>query len=1340
MKKLFTLLTMLLLGIGSMWADKVQVTLHDQTEKEGIDNTAASSEATADHKYGSYSGSDVANIPYYTTFTTNATSGVEGLTLSTTSKILKPTYVPSTHSEYGHVMAIWYDKTDNTTVHTFTLTAPNGYYIKTYSFKAISTSDSGGFTISAGGNNYTVKGKGSTLQTIANEVYAPTTTFTVQRNTTNNNSTLCIYSFTVVLGTIGENTWNSGIESSSINNHYSNVWYLKLTSPTKDDVFFNTFSLSHRASNSADDDIETYLAFTYNTFNDQLNHQANEFIAISSNSLSGHSSNTAVVKEYTFSETVRINGNTDVYACFVSKNNDGTYSLRKRGLGVTGGGSISISSANNYTTSINNYAYTPYYSCTYTTSYVYPQTNSEYHIWWKNNVNDKTTGGKITISAIKMTTPGITGQYVHFDRFSILLRDADVTQNTYLLFSKTFLLGSNVTTDTEFDPSNFTAVSTNYVPSANYGKVFDFQFDSNQYLDGNNTYYVYMGIKKENGNFCLRQYGIFINHQYYGNNTGFTTYQYLTTTSPNTQNTWCPIWYSNKCQFADSKIALNIKEADKTIRTRTIYANDDVDVKTALNIPSVFTVTPASITHSAGATSQDVNINASFVPSSAPAATEGNHIYLFKLHGKYAGGVDGKTLSASTDMSENDQWVIGGNYYDGYTFYNVGQAKYLSVQNSDNSQGTFVAESSSASKFIAGTNSTGFGFRLLGSRFCYLNDNAGNNVLSTWKNASAATDDGSRITVEPCIVTYNLKFGGSTIATKTVDKVTGDSEDLFPSEWERDFCTYSYEPAEIGNSTTSVDVTMTWDGPFDISADFASAIWYYMKSNNTWVFYDSSDESKLPVVSTIDEAKEKGDAALWAFVGDPYNGVQVVNKAKGSGYYIDVNNNVVMVTSGYTVTQIANEGANGFSLSNEEYSFGSNSAKLILLFSSSTDRFLTVRSYYCQQALDDLADYAEANAVGQYFGVRQESIDAVQGIFESMPNMSQTDYETYAVPEGVAMYLNIKKPTTGYYRIKNNGTGNYLAYGTPTANGKTPSAGLIATSNNTDAASIIKLTGSAGTYKLSVQGLNIQSQTSGNVAFPGSDAEGVDFVFNVSTPGVVSITNAASASATVSYRDGSLHEGTDGWTVHGVINWSASNPNSKWVVEDATGFDVAMNGPVDGNYYATLCVPFDVTISDDDATAYTLAKSESGNYLVPTEVEGNQVPAGTPVLLKGTNSTATATINTGSAFGSPLTCALTGTYVAKTIVGSSDYVLGKKDGKVGFYHWNSNNLGANRAYLEATTDQARGFVLNFDDEATGIVAPTADTAGESTIYNLSGQRLNKMQKGINIVNGKKVLF
>ena len=51
-------------------------------------------------------------------------------------------------------------------------------------------------------------------------------------------------------------------------------------------------------------------------------------------------------------------------------------------------------------------------------------------------------------------------------------------------------------------------------------------------------------------------------------------------------------------------------------------------------------------------------------------------------------------------------------------------------------------------------------------------------------------------------------------------------------------------------------------------------------------------------------------------------------------------------------------------------------------------------------------------------------------------------------------------------------------------------------------------------------------------------------------------------------------------------------------------------------------------------------------------------------------------------------------------------------------------------------------ICGFDAESdpTGIVAPASFTEREHIIYNLSGQRLQKMQKGINIVGGKKVVI
>ena len=198
----------------------------------------------------------------------------------------------------------------------------------------------------------------------------------------------------------------------------------------------------------------------------------------------------------------------------------------------------------------------------------------------------------------------------------------------------------------------------------------------------------------------------------------------------------------------------------------------------------------------------------------------------------------------------------------------------------------------------------------------------------------------------------------------------------------------------------------------------------------------------------------------------------------------------------------------------------------------------------------------------------------------------------------------------------------------------------------------------------------------------------------------------------------------------------------RYFLEKVTSLPITLNAAGDENYYATLCLPCDVTI--EGANAYTL--SISGSWAVPTAVPGNQVPAGTPVLLKGTSATATASINTGESFGSAISNALTGVTQATTISGGNDYVLGKdNNGVVGFYHWNQNVLSGFRAYLTNATvhgSLVKGFAINWGGE-TGVESiehsPLTIDHEAGAMFDLSGRRVNKAQKGLYIQNGKKVM-
>ena len=92
---------------------------------------------------------------------------------------------------------------------------------------------------------------------------------------------------------------------------------------------------------------------------------------------------------------------------------------------------------------------------------------------------------------------------------------------------------------------------------------------------------------------------------------------------------------------------------------------------------------------------------------------------------------------------------------------------------------------------------------------------------------------------------------------------------------------------------------------------------------------------------------------------------------------------------------------------------------------------------------------------------------------------------------------------------------------------------------------------------------------------------------------------------------------------------------------------------------------------------------------------------------------------------------------AATEADGTMYILAKVDDKVGFYKA-EGTIAAGKAYYQSTSG-VKAFFFEGDD-ATGINNINDNLNANDAIYNIAGQRLQKKQKGINIINGKKVLF
>jgi hypothetical protein len=182
--------------------------------------------------------------------------------------------------------------------------------------------------------------------------------------------------------------------------------------------------------------------------------------------------------------------------------------------------------------------------------------------------------------------------------------------------------------------------------------------------------------------------------------------------------------------------------------------------------------------------------------------------------------------------------------------------------------------------------------------------------------------------------------------------------------------------------------------------------------------------------------------------------------------------------------------------------------------------------------------------------------------------------------------------------------------------------------------------------------------------------------------------------------------------------------------------------------FGTFVAPFAVTIPTG-IEAYKVTAENEGKLTL--EVVETTIPANTAVLVKNTTASDFSEVQSGwgtAAADSYATELLTGVYTAATITASAgnttNYVLQTAaDETQAFYKVDADfTATANKCYLTVTTSgEAKPRVLYFDEaDATAIdeIVNGKSVNGQS-IYNLNGQQLNSLQRGINIVGGKKVL-
>ena len=270
---------------------------------------------------------------------------------------------------------------------------------------------------------------------------------------------------------------------------------------------------------------------------------------------------------------------------------------------------------------------------------------------------------------------------------------------------------------------------------------------------------------------------------------------------------------------------------------------------------------------------------------------------------------------------------------------------------------------------------------------------------------------------------------------------------------------------------------------------------------------------------------------------------------------------------------------------------------------------------------------------------------------------------------------------------------------------------------------------------------------------PNNGGEGCGWVWNylpftLADETEVTMTVVAEATGThqwFSVCDGELLSKTN---IATAVAYDEAVTNT---IENVDVANVTMTRTIKADFN-TVVLPFDLTAgqvqtafgSGTEVYAFSENSSDPDDVTINFDkVTAGTISANVPVLVKATQAS-TEQVFEGVQVVAPTTDVkvegtnfdFVGVYAPATIA-KDDYFIG--DGAL-YRSEGTTNIKPFRAYIKAktTTPSSVKFYIG-GDLITSVDGINSGVTENGVIYNLAGQRISKMQKGINIVNGKKIL-
>ena len=559
-------------------------------------------------------------------------------------------------------------------------------------------------------------------------------------------------------------------------------------------------------------------------------------------------------------------------------------------------------------------------------------------------------------------------------------------------------------------------------------------------------------------------------------------------------------------------------------------------------------------------------------------------------------------------------------------------------------------------------------------------------------------------------IVYNYTYNGNVAKTVTHTVVEGSP---YPAHDLNIFgASYADVPTGTVTENKEVTITITFDLPFEFAATF-DAIgnnWYYLSIGQAaHLLYHVDNAANIALNKTEVDADNQY-AYLWAFVGNPFEGYKLVNRAKGDGW----------VLSSSTNTFDNNTGGNTYPIMTEEpVGDGKN-------------------TYWIPTASTDLGD-------GGFYLAQK---DANDGKNKMNNRDNKLAYWNGGADHGStfkARHIDAIDPVTFNWTATTQWTAVDAAGCTSSIvwdNKYTDGIKYIEQQINveTPVAADVNFRYTSGDNRLNIRGVEV-IDANGNVVagdYHVGQAGGahIDNIYSVKVAEAGTYTVRCYATEGQYQQDGKTNNDT------------FENTNGTIRVE-LTRFDaVSLSKEITFNAeYATLYLGYKVAVPAG-VEAYVV-KSTNNGHAQMEKVEG-VIPANTAVILKNVGEKNTYTFKHSTEAGATVaTNLLKGSIANRYVIGDACVLSNGAEG-IGLYGAILNKLdgtaflnNANKVYLyvPAASGSATfyGFVWGDDDEETTAIE-NVEVVTEDVIFDLSGRRVSEItEKGIYVVNGKKVL-